>query len=141
MKLWIMQIQQLHLLVVLEKVVQTLLNFMINKLNSGNYFTVMGLPTKRNRSLSASVERRIIGGRSGYRARFSRSKRPQNVRQSKFDIENRGYGKAKICMILRRDFGVDISESSTGRIMKKLRFPRSRSALRRKKNGYLTSTL
>ena len=42
-------------------------------------------------------------------------------------------GKAKICVILRRDFGVEISESSVGRIMKKLRFPRSRSALRCKK--------
>ena len=51
-----MQIQQLHLLVVLEKVVQTLLNFMINKLNSGNYFTAMGLPAKRNRKLWELVE-------------------------------------------------------------------------------------
>ena len=32
-----------------------------------------------------------------------------------------------------RDFGIDISESSTGRIMTKLRFPRSRSELRCKK--------
>ena len=56
MKLWIMQIQQLHLLVVLEKVVQTLLNFMINKLNSGNCFTGMGLPAKRNRKLWELVE-------------------------------------------------------------------------------------
>ena len=36
-------------------------------------------------------------------------------------------------MILRRDFGVDISESSTGRIMTKLRFTSSRHALRRKR--------
>ena len=32
-------------------------------------------------------------------------------------------------MILKRDFDVEISESSVGRIMKKLRFPRFRSAL------------
>ena len=36
-------------------------------------------------------------------------------------------------MILRRDFGINISESSVGRIMKKLRFSRSRSALRCKR--------
>lgn len=70
-----------------------------------------------------------------------RSKRPKVVRQSRFgpDVyelikkirrENPTYGKAKIGVILRRDFEVDISESSTGRIMKKIGFPKSRSALR-----------
>ena len=39
----------------------------------------------------------------------------------------------KKASILRHDFGVNISESSVGRIMTKLRFPRSRSALRCKK--------
>ena len=39
----------------------------------------------------------------------------------------------KKASILRRDFGVNISESSVGRTMKKFRFPRSRSALRHKK--------
>ena len=43
------------------------------------------------------------------------------------------YMEAKISVILRRDFGVNISESSVGRIMKKLRFQRSRSALRCKR--------
>ena len=38
--------------------------------------------------------------------------------------------EAKICVILSRDFGINISESSVGRIMTKLRFLRSRSALR-----------
>ena len=37
--------------------------------------------------------------------------------------------KAKICVILQRDFGVKISESSVGRIIKKIGFSRSRSAL------------
>ena len=36
----------------------------------------------------------------------------------------------KKASILRHDFGVNISESSVGRIMKKFRFPSSRSALR-----------
>ena len=36
-------------------------------------------------------------------------------------------------MILRRDFGANISKSSVGRIMKKLRFLRSRRALKCKK--------
>ena len=73
-----------------------------------------------------------------------KSRRPKNMRKSKFGTEihnlirqiraaNKTYGKAKICVILRRDFDVDISESSVGRIMKKLRFPRSRSTLRFKK--------
>ena len=66
-----MQIQQLCSLVVPEKFVQTLLNFVMNKLNRGNCFTAMEFPTKRNRSLSASVELRIIGERSGLNARFS----------------------------------------------------------------------
>ena len=39
----------------------------------------------------------------------------------------------KKASILRRDFGVNISESSVGRTMKKPRFPRPRSALRCKR--------
>ena len=51
-----MQIQQLHLLVAPEKEWRILRNFVKNRSSSGNYFTAMGLPTKRNRKLSASVE-------------------------------------------------------------------------------------
>ena len=40
-------------------------------------------------------------------------------------------------MILRRVLGVNISASSVGRIMKKLRFPRHRSALKSKKKRKL----
>ena len=54
-------------------------------------------------------------------AEYSLIKRPGNY--------NNTYRHVKICMILKRDFDVEISESSVGRIMKKLRFPRSRSAL------------
>ena len=62
-----------------------------------------------------------------------RSKRPKNIRKSKFGIEvynlikqiraeNKTYGKAKISVILRCDFGVDISESSVRRNMQSLDF-------------------
>ena len=44
-----MQIQQLHLLVAPEKEWRILKNFVMNKSKSGNYFTAMGLPAKRNR--------------------------------------------------------------------------------------------
>ena len=48
------------------------------------------------------------------------------------------YGKAKIFVILKSDFGVEISESSVGRIIKKLRFLGSKSTLRcrRKRDKY-----
>jgi transposase InsO family protein len=73
-----------------------------------------------------------------------RSKRPRNVRVSVFgkDIydlilkirrENPTYGKFKICIILKRDYKIQISESSVGRILKKLKVPKSRSALRMKR--------
>ena len=51
-----MEIQQLHLLVAPEKEWRILKNFLKNKLNSGNYFTAMGLPAKRNRKLWELVE-------------------------------------------------------------------------------------
>ena len=50
-----MQIQQLCSLVVPEKFVQTILNFVMNKSNSGNCFTVMGFPTKRNKVFGHSL--------------------------------------------------------------------------------------
>jgi transposase InsO family protein len=73
-----------------------------------------------------------------------RSKRPKTVRVSGFtkDIhelilkirrENPTYGKAKIAVILRRDHSVNISESSVGRILKKLNVPKSMAAPRYKK--------
>jgi putative transposase len=60
-----------------------------------------------------------------------RSKRPKNYRKSKISkeihelildirLENPTYGKAKITAIIRRDNGVQISESSVGRILSKL---------------------
>ncbi|MBQ3944919.1 MAG: hypothetical protein II670_04830 [Alphaproteobacteria bacterium] len=51
-----MQIQQLHLLVAPEKEWRILKNFVMNKSKSGNYFTAMGLPAKRNRKLWELVE-------------------------------------------------------------------------------------
>ena len=70
-----------------------------------------------------------------------KSKKPLNARVSRFkeDIynlilkirrENPTYGKLKITVILRRDYDVQISESSVGRIMKKLLLPKSASASR-----------
>ena len=91
-----------------------------------NCFTVTGFLTTNNRSLSASVELHIIEGRSGLNARFSGLSAPKTY-------DRKTYIEAKICVILRRDFGVNISESSTDRIMTRLRFPRSRSTLRCKK--------
>ena len=81
------------------------------------------------------------------------SKRPKNVRKSKFSkeiydlvkkiiLEHPTYGKAKIAVILNRDYNVEISESSVGRILKTLNFPKSRSCPRyrckrkRKFNSY-----
>jgi hypothetical protein len=73
-----------------------------------------------------------------------RSKRPRTLRRSKFDKgiydlvlkirkENPTYGKAKIAAILKRDEKMEISESSVGRILKKLRVPKSMSAMRKKR--------
>ena len=67
----------------------------------------------------------------GIRAFISKSKKPHNVRKSKIpqefiDLilklrkENPTYGKSKIVVILRRDHGINISESSVGRILSKL---------------------
>jgi IS30 family transposase len=72
------------------------------------------------------------------------SKRPKTFRKSSFgeDMkllilkirkENPTYGKAKIAVILKRDFKSNISESSVGRILKKLGVARSASALRTKR--------
>ena len=46
--------------------------------------------------------------------------------------ENKTYGKAKICVILRSYFGINVSKRTPG-------FSGSRSALRYKKNAYLAS--
>ena len=59
------------------------------------------------------------------------SKRPKNVNKPKWGAfeqekivqirkQNPTYGKAKICVILRRDFGLAISESTVGRILSML---------------------
>ena len=57
---------------------------------------------------------------------FFRSKQPKMC-------DRKTYMEAKVCVILRHDFGVNISESSVGRIMTKLRFTSSRHALRCKR--------
>jgi transposase len=73
-----------------------------------------------------------------------KSKKPNNSRKSKFnkDIhdlilkirkENPTYGKFKISIILKRDYNIQISESSVGRILKKLNVPKSMAAPRFKK--------
>ena len=77
-----------------------------------------------------------------------RSKRPRSVRKSKvpescintiLDIrfKNPTYGKAKITVILKRDYGLTISESTVGRILKSLiakgKIRRSISAVRTKR--------
>jgi len=74
-----------------------------------------------------------------------KSRRPNNVRQSSVSkgiitlvynlrVVNPTYGKAKIAVILRRDYDIKISESTVGRILKKLmdshKIKRSISALR-----------
>ena len=103
-----------------------------------------GIPNKKKQKLVGISRATYYRRKRWLKCPIFRSKRPKNVRQSKFGAEvysfirqirteNKTYGKAKICVILRRDFGVEISESSVGRITKKLRFPRSRSALRCKK--------
>jgi hypothetical protein len=60
-----------------------------------------------------------------------RSQRPKSFRTSKIPpttinkilairLENPTYGKAKIAVIIKRDFGIKLSESSVGRVLKKL---------------------
>jgi transposase len=78
-----------------------------------------------------------------------RSKRPRVVRITEFskDIcslmlrlrkENPTYGKFKIRILLKRDHGIQISESSVGRILSRYKVPRSRSALRvRRKRKFI----
>jgi transposase len=73
-----------------------------------------------------------------------KSKKPKVTRKSKFgeDVrklilkirtENPTYGKFKIAVIINRDHKIQISESSVGRILKDLKVPKSRSALRKKR--------
>ena len=79
-----------------------------------------------------------------------KSKRPKKLRQSWFNkdiwnlirkiiTEHKTYGKAKIFVILRRDYGIEISESSVGRILNKLSVPRSLSSPRYRKHRKFTS--
>ncbi len=92
----------------------------------------------------------------GFVGFIKKSTRPKQVRQSKVPqegrdlvlklrLENRTYGKAKLAIILSRDHGVRISESTVGRIVSKLlaegKISRSLSASRPKrirnfKGGY-----
>ena len=84
----------------------------------------------------------------GFRGLVRRSKRPRKVRTSpmpqvQIDLilnlrkENPTYGKAKIAVIIKRDHGVCISESSVGRVLKRLvetgKIKRSNSAWTKKK--------
>lgn len=67
----------------------------------------------------------------GFRGLIKRSKKPKKVRtspmpQAHIDLifnlrkENPSYGKAKIAVIIKRDHGLVISESSIGRVLKRL---------------------
>lgn len=67
----------------------------------------------------------------GFRGLARRSKRPKKVRtspmpQAHIDLifslrrDNPTYGKAKIAVIIKRDHGLIISESSVGRVLKRL---------------------
>jgi transposase len=67
----------------------------------------------------------------GFKGLIRRSKKPKTFRTSKISIEaitqiliirqeNPTYGKAKIAVILARDFGIKLSESSVGRELKRL---------------------
>lgn len=84
----------------------------------------------------------------GLKGLVRRSKRPRTLRKSnilqahidlilKLRKENPTYGKAKIAVIIKRDHGVVISESSVGRVLKRLvdsgKIKRSNSAWTRKK--------
>ena len=70
------------------------------------------------------------------------SKIPESTIQTVLSIrqENPTYGKAKIAVILRRDHNIKLSESSVGRILKKLfdqnKIQRSPSATRIKKRPF-----
>jgi IS30 family transposase len=73
-----------------------------------------------------------------------KSKRPRTVRTTMFSEgiynlilklrkENPTYGKFKIAVLLKRDYNIQIGESSVGRILKSLKVPKSMSALRTKR--------
>ena len=64
---------------------------------------------KKQEFVSISREPCIIGERSGLNARFSGLSAPKMC-------DRKTYMEAKISVILRRDFGVDISESGVGKI-------------------------
>ncbi len=79
-------------------------------------------------SRSVYYRRRKALARYGFKGLEDRSKRPQKVRTSqipesvkqlilKLRQDNPTYGKAKLTVILKRDHGVTISESSVGRIL------------------------
>lgn len=83
-----------------------------------------------------------------------RSNRPKRFRVSKIAseiielilkirLENPTYGKAKIAVIIRRDFAINLSESSVGRILKKLitegKITKSISSCKHKRKRKFTS--
>jgi len=84
----------------------------------------------------------------GIKGLIAQSKRPKKLRESKISVdtinlietirkENPTYGKAKIAVILKRDHADIISESSVGRVLKKLlesgKIQRSASAIHKKR--------
>jgi len=82
-------------------------------------------------SRSSYYRYKKIIGTIGIMGLERRSRRPKRFRTSKISIEainiilnirrnNPTYGKAKIGIILKRDFGITLSESSVGRVLKKL---------------------
>ena len=103
-----------------------------------------GISNKKKQELVGISRATYYRRKSWLKLPIYKTKKPKHTRQSRFgsDVyelikkirsENKTYGKAKICVILKRDFGINISESSTGRIMKKIGFSRSRSAIRGRK--------
>jgi hypothetical protein len=106
---------------------------------------------KRNKVQDAVVARTLEISRATYyrykkqiKDKIYKSKSPKHFKKSRFgdDIrrlvlkirqENPTYGKNKIAPIMRRDYGVNISNSSVGRIIKALKLPKSASALRVKR--------
>jgi len=89
----------------------------------------------------------------GIKGLVRRSKRPRTLRKSnipqahidlilKLRKENPTYGKAKIAVIIKRDHGLIISESTVGRVLKKLiesgKIKRSNSAWTKKRKRNFT---
>ena len=76
----------------------------------------------RYTKLIRTIDLKVLIAKSKRPKRFRESKIPQETVNMVETIrkENPTYGKAKIAVIIKRDHAVTISESSVGRILKKL---------------------